>query len=68
MQPAKGNANNLDNYKTKICRHYQVGKCKLGGLCNFAYGDVDIRKSRHMDSVLYSNQDSSKFNKQQNHA
>lgn len=31
------------NYKTKICRHYRSGKCKLAGLCNFAHGDEELR-------------------------
>ena len=56
---ANGGANNLNNYKTKICRHYQVGKCKLGTLCNFAHGDVDVRESRHTDSGVQSQHDSS---------
>lgn len=31
------------NYKTKICRHYRSGKCKLAGLCNFAHGEEELR-------------------------
>lgn len=34
----------LTNYKTKRCRHFDAGKCKLGGLCNFAHGDEELRQ------------------------
>lgn len=30
------------NYKTKPCRHYESGKCKLSGLCNFAHGTEEL--------------------------
>ena len=30
------------NYKTKPCRHYESGKCKLSGLCNFAHGNEEL--------------------------
>ena len=33
------------NYKTKKCRHFETGRCKLAGLCNFAHGDEDLRNS-----------------------
>jgi len=29
------------NYKTKLCRHFELGRCKLAGLCNFSHGDDD---------------------------
>lgn len=67
MNPAKATANNLNNYKTKICRHFQVGKCKLGEHCNFAHGGQDVKESKHTDSYnMNSNQDSSQYNAQQN--
>ena len=25
------------SYNTKLCRHFSLGKCKLGGLCNFSH-------------------------------
>lgn len=34
------------NYKTKPCRHFDAGKCKLGGLCNFAHGDAELKLYR----------------------
>ena len=30
------------NYKTKQCRHFELGKCKLSGLCNFAHGKDEL--------------------------
>jgi len=51
MNPAQSNNANLNNYKTKKCRHYEIGKCKLGALCNFAHGDVELRDSRNPDSM-----------------
>lgn len=39
----------LNNYKTKKCRHFEMGKCKLGGLCNFAHGNEDLRDNRPTD-------------------
>ena len=30
------------NYKTKACRHFESGKCKLSGLCNFAHGSDEL--------------------------
>lgn len=33
------------NYKTKKCRHYETGRCKLAGLCNFAHGDEELRSA-----------------------
>ena len=32
------------NFKTKLCRHFQLGKCKLGGLCNFSHGNEELSK------------------------
>lgn len=31
------------NFKTKKCRHFETGRCKLAGLCNFAHGDEELR-------------------------
>jgi hypothetical protein len=31
-------------YKTKLCRHFEAGKCKLGGFCNFAHGLEEIQQ------------------------
>jgi hypothetical protein len=39
------------NYKTRKCRHFDSGKCKLGGLCNFAHGDEELLEFRPQDSV-----------------
>ena len=33
------------NYKTKKCRHFETGRCKLAGLCNFAHGDEELRSA-----------------------
>jgi hypothetical protein len=33
---------NGGGYKTKMCRHYELGKCKLSGLCNFAHGQEEL--------------------------
>lgn len=30
------------NYKTRSCRHFESGKCKLSGLCNFAHGIEEL--------------------------
>lgn len=32
-------------YKTKLCRHFEAGKCKLGGFCNFAHGQEEIHRT-----------------------
>lgn len=44
------------NYKTKPCRHYESGKCKLSGLCNFAHGNEELhlyqRSARGDDKSL----------------
>lgn len=45
IPPPKQNKG-LNNYKTKKCRHFEMGKCKLGGLCNFAHGNRDLRDTR----------------------
>lgn len=55
MNPMVANTGNANNYKTKKCRHYQLGKCKLGTLCNFAHGDLDVRDSKNPDSFTLSN-------------
>ena len=30
------------NYKTRPCRHFQLGRCNLGALCNFAHGEQEL--------------------------
>ena len=30
------------NYKTRLCRHFEIGKCRLAGLCNFAHGEEEL--------------------------
>ena len=34
------------NYKTRVCRHFQIGRCQLGDLCNFAHGEEEARLYR----------------------
>lgn len=34
------------NYKTRVCRHFQTGRCQLGDLCNFAHGEEEARLYR----------------------
>ena len=33
---------NTGGYKTRMCRHFELGKCKLSGLCNFAHGQEEL--------------------------
>lgn len=40
-----------NNYKTKRCRHFDAGRCRLGGLCNFAHGDEELRQFKAQDSI-----------------
>ncbi len=40
-----------NNFKTKRCRHFDMGKCKMGNECNFAHGDVDISNSSNIESL-----------------
>ena len=51
MNPARSNNANLNNYKTRQCRHYDIGKCKLGALCNFAHGNQDVKHNNIQDSM-----------------
>ena len=30
------------SFKTKKCRHFELGRCRLGERCNFAHGDNEI--------------------------
>jgi len=39
------------NYKTKPCRHFESGKCKLSGLCNFAHGAEELNFYQRMARV-----------------
>ena len=39
------------NYKTKICRHFETGKCKLSGLCNFAHGQEELAFYQKMGKI-----------------
>jgi hypothetical protein len=43
------------NYKTKKCRHFDSGKCKLGGLCNFAHGEEELRQFKTQDTIRTDN-------------
>lgn len=36
----------IQNYKTKKCRHFELGRCKLAGFCNFAHGEAELRLYR----------------------
>lgn len=51
-----GHSGPIVNYKTKPCRHYESGKCKLSGLCNFAHGIEELnfyqRSARADDKSL----------------
>ena len=31
------------SYKTRRCRHFDMGRCKLAAFCNFAHGDEELR-------------------------
>lgn len=35
---------NKDKIKTRLCKHYLAGFCKLGEKCNFAHGIKFLRK------------------------
>jgi len=39
------------NYKTKPCRHFESGKCKLSGLCNFAHGQEELNFYQRMAKI-----------------
>ena len=39
------------NYKTKACRHFESGKCKLSGLCNFAHGQEELNFYQKMAKI-----------------
>lgn len=32
------------NFKTKKCRHFELGKCRLGTKCHFAHGETDVKQ------------------------
>ena len=36
------NAKSKYNYKNKMCRHFQKGKCNLLDICNFAHGEEEV--------------------------
>lgn len=52
------------NYKTRVCRHFKAGKCRLGNLCNFAHGDDEAQFYIQQEKVR-KNSDS-KVPRQQN--
>ena len=33
----------MNNYKTRICKHFTSGKCSLADRCNFAHGLQELR-------------------------
>ena len=35
------------NYKTRRCRHFDMGRCRLGGMCNFAHGNEELNRYRN---------------------
>ncbi len=39
------------NYKTKPCRHFELGKCKLSGLCNFAHGKDELNYYQGLSKI-----------------
>ena len=39
------------NFKTRICRHFELGKCKLSGLCNFAHGQNELNFYQKMAQI-----------------
>lgn len=39
-------ADSAHYFKTKICRHFEVGRCMMGDKCNFAHGDTDLVRKR----------------------
>ena len=45
------------NYKTRRCRHFDAGRCRLEELCNFAHGEEDVRlcgeRELHLDLLTH---------------
>ena len=39
------------NYKTKPCRHFEIGRCKLSGLCNFAHGKEELTHFQQLSKL-----------------
>ena len=35
------------NFKSKICRHYLLGRCEVSGSCRFSHGDDDHNHNTH---------------------
>lgn len=35
---------NKDKIRTRMCKHYLAGFCKLGDACNFAHGKKFLRR------------------------
>lgn len=33
---------NSMGYKSSLCRHFEAGSCKFGGLCQFAHGEEEL--------------------------
>lgn len=52
MKSASTNYENSNsNYKTKPCRHFEIGRCKLSGLCNFAHGKEELAYFQQMSKL-----------------
>ena len=41
--PAVASGGQRLGYKTKLCRHHQMGRCAKGDLCTYAHGPQDLR-------------------------
>lgn len=50
------------NYKTKKCRHFDMGRCKLASFCNFAHGDEELRMYRNDAATSSENSKASQEN------
>lgn len=44
------NNSHAPGFKTRICRHFEVGRCQMGDNCNFAHGSSDLKKGFQMRS------------------
>lgn len=44
QQPYQNRGNNIQKYKTTLCRHFQQhGSCTVGDNCDFAHGEHELR-------------------------
>ena len=55
------------NYKTRLCRHYESGKCKLSGLCNFAHGPEELAFYQQLGKADEKSRKSNEFSTPQKH-